>query len=106
TLMERAERGADPFDDAIVEYVDPETGRPVLPTMGCYLQMIRPGVETVSHRQTSTAIYHAVRGSGQTTIGDACYEWEAGDCFVVPPTAPHRHANRASEPAILFSLQD
>jgi len=105
-LLQQAEASASPYDDVIVEYHDPVNGASVLPTIGCYLQMIRPGVETRAHCQTSTAVYHVVRGRGATAIGDARYDWEAGDCFVVPPNLPHAHAQRGSEPAILFSMQD
>lgn len=105
-LLCRAECEASPFDDVIMEYVDPATGESVLPTIGCYLQMLRSGVETQAHRHTSTGVYHVVRGSGSSTIGDTTYEWQAGDFFVVPPLAPHRHRNRGIEPVILFSLQD
>ena len=105
-LLQQAEAAANPFDDVIVEYHDPVNGESVLPTIGCYLQMIRRGVDTRAHSQTSTAIYQVVRGSGTTTIGDARYDWDAGDVFVVPPNLPHAHAQRGGEPAILFSMQD
>lgn len=105
-LLSRADREASPFDDVIMEYVDAATGESVLPTIGCYLQMLRPRVETRAHRQTSTAVYHVVRGSGSSTIGEVTYEWRAGDFFVVPPMATHSHRNHETEPAILFSLQD
>jgi gentisate 1,2-dioxygenase len=105
-LLRRAALTADPFDDVIVDYRDPTTGASVLPTIGCYLQMIRPGVTTRTHRQTSTAAYHVVRGTGSTTIGDDAYDWHTGDFFVVPPNAPHSHRHRGTDPAILFSMQD
>ena len=48
-LLRQAETAASPFDDVIVEYHDPVNGESVLPTIGCYLQMIRAGVETHAH---------------------------------------------------------
>jgi len=90
----------------MLEYVDLANGRSVFPTMACYLQMIRSGVRTRAHRQTSSAVYHVVRGSGVTVIDGARYEWKEGDFFVVPPSARHEHANEGADPAILFSLQD
>jgi hypothetical protein len=69
-LLQQAEAAASPLDDVIVEYRDPVNGASVLPTLGCYLQMIRPGVATHAHCQTSTAVYHVVRGRGATTIGE------------------------------------
>lgn len=105
-LLRRANDPASPFDDVIVEYRDPVSGASVLPTIACYLQMLRPGVETKTHRQASSAVYHVVRGSGATTIGDHRYDWDEGDFFVVPPNVPHNHRHRGTEPAILFSMQD
>lgn len=105
-LLELAEVDADPFDDVILEYVDPASARSVFPTLGCYLQMIRPGVHTRAHRQTSSAVYHVVRGGGATTIDGVRHEWGEGDFFAVPPLALHEHANAAAEPAVLFSVQD
>jgi len=105
-LLQLAELEANPFDDVIMEYVDPATGRSIFPTMACYIQMVRPGVHTRAHRQTSSAVYHVVRGAGCTIIDGARQEWEEGDFFVIPPSARHEHANEGSEPAILFSLHD
>ncbi len=95
-----------PFDDVIMEYVDPVTGRSVTPAVGCYAQLLRPGITTEMHRETSSAVYHVVRGRGRTTIAGRDVDWAEGDFFVIPPNAPHRHANPTSEPAILFSAQD
>jgi gentisate 1,2-dioxygenase len=105
-LQRLASVDASPYDDVIIEYVDPITGRSVTPALGCYVQMLRPGVETRAHRESSSAVYYAVRGRGSTTIGEAVFDWGEGDFFVVPPRAVHRHANRQTEPAVLFSVQD
>ena len=74
--------------------------------MACYLQMLRPGVRTRAHRETSCAVYRVVRGRGVTTVDDQTFEWEPGDFFVIPPRARHAHANAGSEPAVLFTAQD
>ncbi len=105
-LLARADRDANPFDDVLMEYRDPVTGASVLPTLGCYVQLIRAGARTRAHRQTSSAVYHVFRGSGFSTIDGARYDWRAGDFFAVPPLVPHMHGNDGAEPAILFSLQD
>lgn len=105
-LLERAKLEPNPFDDVLLEYLDPATRTSVLPTLGCYVQMIRPRVQTLTHRETSTAVYHVVRGSGWSTVAGVRYDWRRGDFFVVPPLAAHGHANDSAEPAILFSLQD
>ena len=68
--------------------------------------MIRAGVRARAHRQTSSAVYHVVSGSGFTEIEGARHEWGEGDFFAIPPRAAHVHGNPGSEPAIMYSLQD
>ena len=97
----------DRFDGYLLQYRNPTTEGPTMPTIQCALSLLRPGQETQAHRHTSTTIYHAFRGHGSTFVGDERYDWEAGDSFVVPLWYPHRHSNRAaSEEAILFSMSD
>lgn len=95
------------FDGAALEFIDPASGGPTLPTMSCRVQMLRPRERTQSHRHTSTAIYHAFRGKGTTTINGENFEWQKGDTFIVPLWSWHEHANdSSSEEAILFSMHD
>jgi gentisate 1,2-dioxygenase len=101
-----AEVESDPFDDVMLEYVQPRTGASVFPCIAAYLQMIRPGVETKAHRHSSSAVYFVREGSGMTEIGGANYEWSKGDVMVVAPSAVHRHRNNSREPAVLFTVQD
>jgi len=108
-LRALAARGdaASPFDGTLLEYTDPLTGGPTLPTMAHALQWLRPGEATRAHRHLSTTIYHVVRGRGRSRIGDAEYAWEQGDSFVVPVWYPHAHANLSADTeAILFSVTD
>lgn len=99
--------GRDPFDGTILEFRNPLTGGPTMPTIQCAIQLLEPRQETASHRHTSTTIYYVYRGTGTTTIGGQKYDWEQGDSFVVPLWHDHRHTNRsgASE-AILLSMSD
>ena len=105
-LLRQRELPASPYDDVLVEYVNPSTGRSVLPTLGCYIQMLRAGVRTRSHRETSSAVYHVVAGAGHSVIDGHRFDWTRGDFFAVPPRAWHEHACDGGEPAILFSFQD
>jgi gentisate 1,2-dioxygenase len=105
-LFRLAETEVSPFDDVMLEYVDPVTGRSVTPALGCYAQMLRPGVETRAHRESSSAVYYVVRGTGTSVVDGLTFEWGEGDFFVVPPGATHRHANPHREPALLYSVQD
>lgn len=106
-LIGLADERASPHEDMILEYVHPGSGGPCTPTMGCFLQRLRPGVTTQSHRHTSSAIYVAAEGVGRTTIDGKRFDWTMGDTVVLPSWCWHHHENRsASEEAILFSVTD
>lgn len=106
-LQRLARREASPYDGAALEYINPAMGGPTLPTLSCWIQMLRPGEQTRVHRHTSTSIYHAFSGSGTTIINGEPFHWDKGDSFVVPLWCWHEHANRSStEEAILFSMHD
>lgn len=104
TLAE--EDRSSPYDDIILEYTNPLTGGPAVPTMSAFLQLLRPGRETRAHRQTSSTVYLAVMGSGVTEIDGKEYAWQENDVFVVPTWAQHCHVNTENDEAILFSFSD
>lgn len=96
-----------PFDGIIMEYSNPVTGGPVMPTMGCYVQMLRPGERTRAHKHTSSAVYHVVEGRGRSAIGGQELEWDEKDTFCLPGWTGHEHINASTtEPAFLFSFTD
>lgn len=95
----------DPYDGVLLEYVNPMSGGPTLPTMSCRIQLLRPRFESRSHRHTSSAVYYVVRGAGSTTVDGQELRWSERDIFVVPNWARHHHVNGSSE-SILFSVTD
>lgn len=105
-LKSLATTEGDRYNGVLLRYVNPRTGGPTLRTIGCEIQMLRPKEKTGTHRHTSSTIYHAFRGGGCTIVGEKTLEWGEGDCFSVPSWQWHRHENRFSEEAILFSITD
>jgi gentisate 1,2-dioxygenase len=106
-LDEQAATGlVDSFDGVILEYTNPVTGGAVMPTIGCYLQLLRPGHHTRAHRHTSNTAYHVVEGEGVTIVGDTRLDWEDKDVFVVPTWMFHEHVNTGDRDAVLFSHTD
>jgi gentisate 1,2-dioxygenase len=105
-LRQLATSGASPFDDVALEYINPHTGGPVLPTMACWIQLIRSRVHAKAHRQTNSAVYHVFWGEGYTIVNDERLAWKTGDFFVILPWAWHEHANDTDKDATLFSVQD
>jgi len=105
-LLRLAEIDNDPFDDVILQYVEPRTGQALLPSIAGYLQMIRAGIVTRAHRHNSSAVYVVLQGSGTSNVAGTDYDWSKGDILVIAPWAVHKHANPSREPAILVSFQD
>ena len=96
-----------PFDGVLLEYRHPQTGGPVLPTMACMVQLLRPGERTKAHRHTGSAVYYVVNGAGATIIDGQRFPWTKGDIVALPPWALHEHANASgTADAVLFSIQD
>ncbi|HWP60923.1 MAG TPA: cupin domain-containing protein [Candidatus Acidoferrales bacterium] len=107
-----AHRQSDPYDGVVLDYTDPLAGGPTTATLGCRIQMLRPGEETLSHRHTCNTVYHVARGSGLVKVGrskadEETIQWGERDCFHVPSWHWHRFRNLSpGAPAILFSVSD
>lgn len=106
-LGEMADLAGSPYDGVILEYVNPMTGGPTLPTMSCCIQRLAPGQETSPHRHTSSAVYFVVRGDGAVVVDGQELEWSAHDAFVIPNWSRHHFVNRSpTDEVILFSVND
>jgi len=105
TLKRLNDAPGSPFDGVALEYVNPDGGH-TMPTLSCGIQLLRPGEATNTHRHNSSTIYHAFRGSGTTFINGKRFDWDQGDCFVVPLWSWHSHQNHSKDEAILFSMSD
>jgi len=90
----------------VLRYVNPRTGAPPLATMGAEAQWLRPGERTRRERRTTSAVFHAIEGRGESRIGDATLAWAQGDTFVAPPWHWIEHASTGAEPACLFQFND
>jgi len=106
TKFSKATDGS-PFDGVLMNYVNPQTGGPVMQTIGASMQMLRPGEKTRAHRHTGSSIYQCAKGSGYSIIGGKRFDWKRRDIFCVPSWAFHEHGNSsATEDACLFCFND
>ncbi|MEP7246952.1 MAG: cupin domain-containing protein, partial [Gammaproteobacteria bacterium] len=102
----RATQGS-PFDGVLMNYVNPVTGGPVMPTMGASMQMLRPGEKTQAHRHTGSFLYQAAKGCGYSIVNGKRMDWTERDIFCVPSWAFHEHANASeTNDACLFCFND
>ena len=102
----RDEAGS-PYEGIIVEYTDPTSGRPVVPTLSFRSQLIRAGEKLMPYRTTASTVYCVLEGDGTTDVNGKSLQWSRNDLFVVPGWMWTRHENRdAANDAILYSVTD
>lgn len=102
-----ASTAGSPFDGISMEYVNPVTGGPIMPTLGAGMQLLRPGEHTQAHRHTGCAIYQVAKGAGFSIVDGKRFDWRERDIFCVPSWAWHEHANGSgTEDACLFNFND
>ncbi len=101
----RAYEGS-PYDGVILEYVDPTSGEPVMPTMSFRSQMLRASEHTRPHRKTASTIYCVLEGEGFTEVEGKRLEWRRNDVFTVPGWVWHQHKNTGTGDAFLYSVTD
>jgi gentisate 1,2-dioxygenase len=96
----------DTGDGTVLEYTNRETGGPVMPTIACYMQLLRPGEQTRACRRVCCTNYHVVEGTGYSMVGGQRLDWEDKDVFTVPTWTFCEHVNSGDRPAFLFSFND
>src|SRR6266498_4345890 len=105
--MDRAGDATSDEEGVMLDYINPLTGGPTLPTIDSHAQLIRPGEHTRAVRDTASRIYHVIEGRGASIIGGQRLEWQKGDTFCAPTWAWREHLVAASDsPAVLFSFDD
>lgn len=86
------------------QYVNPQTGGHVLPTMACFLQHLPAAFAGQNIRATDASINFVVAGNGRVWIGETCLEWGPNDVFVVPNWSWYRFETDSQ--AEIFSYSD
>lgn len=106
-LQELRDFAGDPRDGIVVEYVDPVTGRSVLPTLSFRAQLFRPNDVPEWQRRTASTLFCVVEGYGRTELEGETLEWRRNDVFCVPSWHWYRNINlSADSDLILYSVSD
>lgn len=103
----RSNDPVDPCSGRVFEFVNPETGGSVLPTIECSVQVLPPGFEGRVQRSTSSSTIFVIQGEGRTVLDDSELDWSKHDNAVIPNWTWHRHVNTSrTESVILFVMSD
>jgi gentisate 1,2-dioxygenase len=100
-LRELAKYGEGPAE---VDYVNPETGEDVLPTMGFTAMLLKPGERVAPPLRSVSSVFHVVKGAGKTTVNGETITWSRKDTFSAPVFAAIDHV--AEEESFLIRVHD
>lgn len=89
---------------ASLEFVDPTSGRSVMPTMGCEMHRLVPGARTRPFRKVGSSVVVVYSGAGSSIIDGQRFDWNTGDMLAIPSWAIVEH--EASRPTDFFSISD
>src|SRR6516165_8883242 len=106
TALQRLADIRDAGEEIVLEYRNRQTGGPVMPTISCHMQLLRPGEKTKAWRGVCRTNYHSVEGTGYSIVGDQRLNWEDKDVFTVPTWTFCEHVNTSDRLAFLFSFSD
>ena len=97
-----------PLDELVhLAYVNPETGRECLPTLGFSALLLRPGETAGLPRRSASAVIHVISGSGDARIGTAEFTWSDSGTMAVPTHASVSLTNGSGKAnAYLFIIDD
>jgi len=94
----------DPCHGHKMQFINPASGGPAMPTIGAFIQLLPAGLRTAPYRSSDATIYSVIEGRGQVVIGGLEFAFEARDTFVVPGWQPANFA--AADQCVLFSYSD
>jgi gentisate 1,2-dioxygenase len=108
--LEQLKRGSewDPCHGLKMEFVDPTTGGPAIPTISTFMQLLPRGFETARYRSTDGGVFCVAEGAGSVTIGEGeqarTFDFTKRDIFAVPSWQPYTIAAR--DESVLFNASD
>jgi gentisate 1,2-dioxygenase len=104
----RAHSDWDPCHGIKMEYIDPTTGGPAIPTISTFLQLVPKGFTTAPHRATAGSVVIAARGRGRVTIGSGAearsFDFGRSDVWAAPSWQPV--SIEATDESVLFCASD
>jgi len=89
---------------AELDYVNPDNGEDVLPTLGFTAMYLPKGRKDAPPLRSCSSAFHVVKGTGRTTVNGQTIEWGPKDTFSAPVFAEIDH--EASEDAFLIRVHD
>lgn len=87
-----------------LDYINPETGADVLPTMGFTAMMIEAGGKEAPPLRSCSSAFHVIEGKGHSIVNGERIDWAAKDTFTAPVFAEITH--HADDESFLVRIHD
>ncbi|PLN79608.1 putative gentisate 1,2-dioxygenase [Aspergillus taichungensis] len=81
-------------------------GREVSRVLGGCAERLEGGRSSPWRRETTSAVYHVIAGSGYSMIGEQEFAWKKGDTFCVPSWYRYQHCAILGETVYLYRFDD
>jgi gentisate 1,2-dioxygenase len=97
-------REPDPCHGFRLNYINPLTGGPAMPTISTAMRLIPKGFVTEPYRSTAATVFNVVEGKARVRVGDEQFDLVAKDTFVAPSWFPI--VIESEEDMVMFSYSD
>jgi gentisate 1,2-dioxygenase len=98
----------DPCHGLKMQYIDPTTGGPAIPTISTFIQLLPAGFAGAEYRSTDGAVYCVAEGHGRIRVGEGdaavVLDYAPRDVMALPCWQPYRI--EAETESVLFSASD
>jgi gentisate 1,2-dioxygenase len=94
----------DPHLGHALEFINPATGGPMMPTIGAHVRLLPVGFETAVRQSTDATVYVVVEGTGTVRIDDYEIALKPRDLVVSPSWSEVQF--QASSELVLFGFSD
>lgn len=81
-------------------------GSEVSRVLGGAAERLVAGSSSPRRRETTSAVYHVIQGSGSTKVGDNSLTWKEGDTFCIPSWYPYQHCAESDQTVYLYRFDD
>ncbi|TVY91553.1 Gentisate 1,2-dioxygenase [Lachnellula willkommii] len=81
-------------------------GSQVSKTLGGRAERLNAGKSSPAVRETASAVYHVIEGSGSTIIDGKKVEWKKSDTFCIPSWHKYQHFANDGERVYLYRFDD
>ncbi|KAJ5662861.1 hypothetical protein N7507_003592 [Penicillium longicatenatum] len=83
-----------------------EDGREVSRIIGGCAERLNASTSSPARRESTSAVYHIIAGSGTSQVGDQTLTWKTGDTFCIPSWYKYQHFANEGETVYFYRFDD